>query len=99
VVALADATLDRIGALFSDHDGRRVGVAAMIAGITEASMTRRPSTPRTFSEGSTTESSSTPIAHVPTGGHDSQRRERSGDAGIRLRCQVSHSQPGMTKVT
>jgi len=28
VVALADATLDQIGALFSDHDGRRVGVAA-----------------------------------------------------------------------
>ncbi|HEX7426420.1 MAG TPA: hypothetical protein VF328_05465 [Mycobacterium sp.] len=32
-------------------------------------------------------------------GHDSQRRDRSGDTGIRLRCHESHSQPGVTKVT
>ena len=37
------------------------------AGITEASTTRRPSTPRTRSSGSTTASSPEPIAHVETG--------------------------------
>src|SRR5690606_21507871 len=36
-------------------------------GITEASTTRRPSTPRTRSVPSTTESSSSPIRQVPTG--------------------------------
>ena len=37
------------------------------AGMTEASTTRRPSTPRTRSSGSTTASSPVPIAHVATG--------------------------------
>src|SRR6478609_2227819 len=36
-------------------------------GMTEASATRRPSTPWTFSRGSTTLSSAMPIAQVPTG--------------------------------
>lgn len=36
-------------------------------GITEASTTRSPSIPRTFSSGSTTACSPSPIAHVPTG--------------------------------
>ena len=39
----------------------------VIVGITEASITRRPSTPRTRSSGSTTASSSVPIRQVPTG--------------------------------
>jgi AcrR family transcriptional regulator len=38
----------------------------MIAGITDASTTRRPSMPRTLRSGSTTARSSTPIAQVPT---------------------------------
>jgi len=38
-----------------------------MVGITDASATRRPSTPRTFSSPSTTASSSTPILHVPAG--------------------------------
>jgi hypothetical protein len=39
----------------------------MIVGITDASATRSPSTPRTRSSGSTTLASSLPIRHVPTG--------------------------------
>lgn len=39
------------------------------------------------------------LAWLDDPGHDSQRRDRSGDAGIRLRCHESHSQPGVTKVT
>ncbi len=39
----------------------------LMRGMTEASATRRPSTPRTFSSGSTTASSCVPIAQVPTG--------------------------------
>jgi hypothetical protein len=36
-------------------------------GMTEASITRRPSTPRTRSCGSTTAASSLPMRQVPTG--------------------------------
>ena len=39
----------------------------MIVGITDASATRNPATPRTRSAGSTTLASSAPIRHVPTG--------------------------------
>ena len=39
----------------------------VITGITEASATRRPSTPRTRSCGSTTAPASEPMRHVPTG--------------------------------
>ena len=39
----------------------------MIFGITEASITRRASTPRTRKRGSTTDSASTPMRQVPTG--------------------------------
>ena len=39
----------------------------MILGMTEASTTRSPSTPRTRSSRSTTESASSPIRQVPTG--------------------------------
>ena len=39
----------------------------MVLGITDASATRRPSTPRTRSCGSTTLASSLPIRQVPTG--------------------------------
>ena len=38
-----------------------------ISGMIDASATRRPSTPRTRSCSSTTESSSVPIRQVPTG--------------------------------
>ena len=37
-----------------------------MTGITDVSMTRSPSTPRTRSSGSTTESGSLPIRQVPT---------------------------------
>ena len=39
----------------------------VIVGITDASTTRSPSSPRTLSSGSTTASSSDPIRQVPTG--------------------------------
>lgn len=41
--------------------------ADVIRGITDASITRRFSKPRTFKFGSTTESASLPIRQVPTG--------------------------------
>src|SRR5439155_13251052 len=41
--------------------------AETIDGITDASATRRPRTPRTRSDGSTTASGPTPMRHVPTG--------------------------------
>ena len=44
-----------------------LGFIEVIEGITEASATRRPSTPWTRSRGSTTARPSTPIRQVPTG--------------------------------
>ena len=48
----------------------RVGALVLLlgrSGMTDESMTRRPSRPRTFSAGSTTAMSSLPILQVPTG--------------------------------
>ena len=42
-------------------------LAETIDGITDASATRSPRTPRTRSDGSTTASGPTPMRHVPTG--------------------------------
>ena len=49
-----------------------IKVAALVlpetrSGITEASTTRRPSTPRTRNAGSTTAPASSPMRQVPTG--------------------------------
>src|SRR5581483_7673660 len=41
-------------------------LAVVTVGMTEASTTRRPARPRTFSLGSTTAIGSSPIRHVPT---------------------------------
>jgi NAD(P)-dependent dehydrogenase (short-subunit alcohol dehydrogenase family) len=58
---------DQVGALLGDHDDGRIGVAGGDRGMTEASMTRSRSTPRTRISASSTAAGSVPMRAVPTG--------------------------------
>jgi hypothetical protein len=51
---------DHRSAVFGDHDRRRVGIGRGAAGMTDASMTRRPSKPRAHNSSSTTAFASCP---------------------------------------